>query len=121
MNVTLIIPARYGSSRFPGKPLALIAGKPMIQRVYERAALATGIDNIYVATDDDRIKNTVEGFGGKAVMTDPDAASGTDRINDAIERLGLSDDDLVINLQGDQPLIDPSAIEQMPVSLKWRH
>ncbi|UAL42047.1 3-deoxy-manno-octulosonate cytidylyltransferase [Shewanella inventionis] len=113
MNVTLIIPARYGSSRFPGKPLALIAGKPMIQRVYERAALAKGIDNIYVATDDDRIKNTVEGFGGKAVMTDPDAASGTDRINDAIERLGLGEDDLVINLQGDQPLIDPSSIEQM--------
>lgn len=120
MNVTLIIPARYGSSRFPGKPLALIAGKPMIQRVYERAALAKGIDNIFVATDDDRIKNAVEAFGGKAVMTDPDAASGTDRINDAIERLGLGEDDLVINLQGDQPLIDPSSIEQM-VSLFQQH
>lgn len=111
MNVTLLIPARYGSSRFPGKPLALICGKPMIQHVYERASLAKGLTNIYVATDDDRIKATVEGFGGKVVMTSPDAPSGTDRINEAITLLGLKDDDLVINLQGDQPLIDPTSIE----------
>ena len=120
MNVTLLIPARYGSSRFPGKPLAPINGKPMIQHVYERAALAKGLTNIYVATDDVRIKDAVEGFGGKVVMTDEHAASGTDRINDAITQLGLADDDLVINLQGDQPLIDPISIEQI-VSLFERH
>ncbi|GGY91215.1 MAG: 3-deoxy-manno-octulosonate cytidylyltransferase synthetase [Shewanella sp.] len=120
MNVTLLIPARYGSSRFAGKPLAPINGKPMIQRVYERALLAKGIDNIYVATDDERIKQAVESFGGQVIMTDPAAASGTDRINDAITQLGLADDDLVINLQGDQPLIDPISIEQM-VDLFKRH
>ncbi|MBO6228088.1 MAG: 3-deoxy-manno-octulosonate cytidylyltransferase, partial [Shewanella sp.] len=120
MNVTLLIPARYGSSRFPGKPLAPINGKPMIQHVYERASLAKGLTNIYVATDDDRIKAAVEGFGGKVVMTSPEAASGTDRINDAINQLGLKDDDLVINLQGDQPLIDPTSIEQV-ISLFERH
>ncbi|ABZ76875.1 3-deoxy-D-manno-octulosonate cytidylyltransferase [Shewanella halifaxensis HAW-EB4] len=120
MNVTLLIPARYGSSRFPGKPLAPINGKPMIQHVYERAALAKGLKDIYVATDDERIKNAVEGFGGKVVMTGADAASGTDRIDDAITQLGLADDDLVINLQGDQPLIDPISIEQL-VSLCERH
>ena len=113
MNVTLLIPARYASSRFPGKPLALINGKPMIQDVYERASLAKGLTNIYVATDDDRIKSVVEGFGGNVVMTSPDAASGTDRINEAISLLGLKDDDLVINLQGDQPLINPTSIEQL--------
>lgn len=113
MNVTLLIPARYASSRFPGKPLALINGKPMIQHVYERASLAKGLSNIYVATDDDRIKSVVEGFGGNVVMTSPDAASGTDRINEAISLLGLKDDDLVINLQGDQPLINPTSIEQL--------
>lgn len=113
MNVTLLIPARYASSRFPGKPLALINGKPMIQHVYERASLAKGLTNIYVATDDERIKAVVEGFGGKVVMTSPDAASGTDRINEAITLLGLKDDDLVINLQGDQPLINPTSIEQV--------
>ncbi|MDB2385721.1 3-deoxy-manno-octulosonate cytidylyltransferase [Shewanella sp.] len=120
MNVTLLIPARYGSSRFPGKPLAPINGKPMIQHVYERASLAKGITEIYVATDDDRIKKVVEGFGGQVVMTCPDAASGTDRIEDAITQLGLAEDDLVINLQGDQPLIDPISIEQI-VSLFERH
>lgn len=120
MNVTLLIPARYGSSRFPGKPLAPINGKPMIQHVYERAALAKGITAIYVATDDERIKAAVESFGGQVVMTDENAASGTDRIEDAITQLGLKDDDLVINLQGDQPLIDPITIEQI-VSLFERH
>lgn len=120
MNVTLLIPARYGSSRFPGKPLAPINGKPMIQHVYERAALAKGITAIYVATDDERIKAAVESFGGQVIMTDENAASGTDRIEDAITQLGLKDDDLVINLQGDQPLIDPITIEQI-VSLFERH
>lgn len=120
MNVTLLIPARYGSSRFPGKPLAPINGKPMIQHVYERASLARGLKDIYVATDDERIKDAVEGFGGKVIMTSAEAASGTDRIEDAITQLGLAEDDLVVNLQGDQPLIDPISIEQI-ISLFERH
>ncbi|NRD74166.1 3-deoxy-manno-octulosonate cytidylyltransferase [Shewanella sp. VB17] len=120
MNVTLLIPARYGSSRFPGKPLAPINGKPMIQHVYERASLAKGLSAIYVATDDQRIKEAVDAFGGNVVMTDPQAASGTDRIEDAIKQLGLNDNDLVVNLQGDQPLIDPISIEQI-ITLFERH
>lgn len=113
MNVTLLIPARYGSSRFPGKPLAPILGKPMIQHVYERASLAKGVSNIYVATDDLRIKEAVEAFGGQVIMTKAEVASGTDRIEDAISQLSLDDDDLVINIQGDQPLVDPISIEQL--------
>ncbi|RCU50532.1 MULTISPECIES: 3-deoxy-manno-octulosonate cytidylyltransferase [Corallincola] len=113
MSVTVLIPARYGSSRFPGKPLAMIHHKPMIQHVYERALQAKLVDEVYVATDDDLIKNTVEGFGGKVVMTSAEAASGTDRIDDAATRLGLVDDDLIINVQGDQPLIDPASIDQV--------
>ena len=120
MSYTLIIPARYGSTRFPGKPLAHIAGKPMIQHVYERASLAKGVTNIYVATDDQRIQSVVEGFGGKVVMTSPDAATGTDRINEAIESLGLPDDEVIINLQGDQPLVDPISIEQL-INLFEKH
>ncbi|WP_133406948.1 3-deoxy-manno-octulosonate cytidylyltransferase [Parashewanella tropica] len=120
MNFTLIIPARYGSTRFPGKPLASIAGKPMIQHVYERASLAKGLANIVVATDDERIQAVVEGFGGKVVMTNPDAATGTDRINEAIAKLGLPDDEIIINLQGDQPLVDPISIEQL-ITLFEKH
>lgn len=113
MKATLIIPARFGSSRFPGKPLALINNKPMIQHVYERASLAEGVSNIYVATDDERIANTVTAFGGKVVMTSANAASGTDRLQQAAEILNLADDELIINLQGDQPLINPQCIEQL--------
>ena len=120
MNVTLLIPARYGSSRFPGKPLAPINGKPMIQHVVERASLAKGLTSIYVATDDVRIKDAVEAFGGQVIMTSPEAASGTDRIEDAITQLGLKDDDLIVHLQGDQPLIDPISIEPI-ISLFKRH
>ncbi len=120
MSYTLIIPARYGSTRFPGKPLALIAGKPMIQHVYERASLARGVNNIYVATDDQRIQYVIEGFGGKVVMTSPDAATGTDRINEAITSLGLTDEEVIINLQGDQPLVDPISIEQL-INLFEKH
>ncbi|MBE8168746.1 MAG: 3-deoxy-manno-octulosonate cytidylyltransferase [Shewanella sp.] len=120
MNFTLIIPARYGSTRFPGKPLAQIAGKPMIQHVYERASLAKGLSQIFVATDDHRIQSVVEGFGGKVVMTSSDAATGTDRINEAINSLGLPDDEIIINLQGDQPLVDPISIEQL-INLFDRH
>lgn len=120
MSYTLIIPARYGSTRFPGKPLALIAGKPMIQHVYERASLAKGLSNIYVATDDQRIRAVIENFGGKVVITSPDAATGTDRINEAIAALELPDDEVIINLQGDQPLVDPISIEQL-INLFEKH
>ena len=92
----------------------------MIQHVVERASLAKGLTSIYVATDDVRIKDAVEAFGGQVIMTSPEAASGTDRIEDAITQLGLKDDDLIVNLQGDQPLIDPISIEQI-ISLFKRH
>lgn len=110
----VIIPARFASSRFPGKPLALIAGKPMIQRVYERAGQAQGFDHLIVATDDARIYDTVAGFGGRVVMTPGDLASGTDRV--AWVARGL-DVEVVVNLQGDEPLIDPAALELVAETL----
>lgn len=103
-----IIPARYGSSRFPGKPLADMAGKPMIQRVYEQVKKA--IDEVWVATDDERILKIVEDFGGKAVLTSPDHKSGTDRCNEAFSKIG-NGFDVVINIQGDEPFIQPQQIE----------
>ncbi len=109
-----IIPARYASSRFPGKPLALIAGKPMIQWVYERARLAKGFDHLLVATDDDRILETVLSFGGKAVMTPSDLPSGTDRVAWVARDLDV---DVVVNLQGDEPLIEPDALELVVATL----
>ena len=99
-----IIPARYASTRFPGKPLTLIHNKPMIQHVYERAKEAD-LDDVYVATEDERIKNAVENFGGKALMTDPQHASGTDRCAETAQILKLADTDLIINIQGDEPFI----------------
>jgi len=110
----VIIPARYASSRFPGKPLALIAGKPMIQRVYERAAGAKGFDHLIVATDDERIFNTVTAFGGRAVMTPADLASGTDRVAWVARDLDV---EVVVNLQGDEPLIEPAALELVAETL----
>jgi 3-deoxy-manno-octulosonate cytidylyltransferase (CMP-KDO synthetase) len=104
-----IIPARYTSTRFPGKPLVLIHNKPMIQHVYERAKEAD-LDDLFVATDDERIKKVVENFGGKVVMTDPDHASGTDRCAEAARILKLRDTDFVINIQGDEPFIRKEAI-----------
>ncbi len=103
-----IIPARYGSSRFPGKPLADMAGKPMIQRVYEQVKKA--IDEVWVATDDERILKVVEDFGGKAVLTSPDHKSGTDRCNEAFSKIG-NGFEIVINIQGDEPFIQPQQIE----------
>lgn len=105
-----IIPARYASTRFPGKPLAILGGKPVIQRVYEQVAAV--LDNVYVATDDDRISEAVEHFGGKAVMTSPNHKSGTDRIEEAMEKIG-GDFDVVVNVQGDEPFIRQSQIEEV--------
>lgn len=107
MNVIVVIPARYESSRFPGKPLALILGKPMIQWVYERVQNASGISGVYVATDDDRIFNTVSDFGGKAIMTG-ECSCGTDRIYQATKDM---DFDIAINVQGDEPTISSEEIE----------
>lgn len=102
-----IIPARYASTRFPGKPLATLRGKPVIQRVVEQ--VSSVLNDVYVATDDQRIFDTVTGFGGKAVMTREDHKSGTDRICEALEKIG-GDFDVVINIQGDEPFIQPSQI-----------
>ena len=108
-TVIALIPARYGSTRFPGKSLAMIKGKPMIQRVYERARQSRLIARVVVATDDERILRTVTAFGGEAMMTSPDHATGTDRI---AEVAGKVDCSLVVNVQGDEPLIHPAMIDQ---------
>ena len=105
-----LIPARYASTRFPGKPLALLNGKPVIQYVYEQAAKV--LDAVYVATDDERIYNKVLAFGGKAVMTSTEHHSGTDRIEEALEKVG-GDFDVVVNIQGDEPFIAQSQIETL--------
>ena len=110
---TVIIPSRYGSKRFNGKPLAMVAGKPMIQRVYEQALQAKNIENVWVATDDDRIFNTVKDFGGKAIKTSSSLRSGTDRVAQATEKLNLKSRDIVINIQGDQPVFHPESIDQL--------
>ena len=103
-----LIPARYASTRFPGKPLALLGGKPVIQRVYEQ--VASVLDDACVATDDERIFDCVKNFGGKVVMTHTDHKSGTDRIEEAIEKIG-GDYDVIVNIQGDEPFIQKSQIE----------
>jgi len=102
MKQVIIIPARFGSTRFPGKPLVQLWGKPLIQHVYERA-LASGIKEVYVATDDKRIFDTVVNFGGRSIMTGHHP-SGTDRVAEAVNILGYDEETMVINLQGDQPL-----------------
>ncbi|MDH3999288.1 MAG: 3-deoxy-manno-octulosonate cytidylyltransferase [Desulfuromonadales bacterium] len=108
MGVTVIIPARYASTRFPGKPLADILGKPMIQWVYERSQQCSLVDRTIVATDDERIAAAVKAFGGDVAMTRSDHATGTDRLAEVAAQL---DDDLIVNVQGDEPLIDPQMIE----------
>ena len=105
-----IIPARYASTRFPGKPLAVLGGKTVIQRVYEQASSV--LEEAYVATDDARIFDAVEAFGGRAVMTRADHKSGTDRIEEAAEKIG-TDADVIINVQGDEPFIQRSQIETL--------
>lgn len=113
-----IIPARYSSSRFPGKPLALINNKPMIQWVYDGVKATQGIDGTYVATDDTRIFDAVKKFGGEAIMTSADHQSGTDRIAECVNYLRLDDDDIVLNIQGDEPLISSSIILDLLETLK---
>ena len=108
MKFIAIIPARYASTRFPGKPLAMLGGKTVIQRVYEQVKQV--LDEAYVATDDQRIFDVVEAFGGKAVMTSTNHKSGTDRIEEAVQKIGGSYD-VVVNIQGDEPFIQRSQIE----------
>ncbi len=113
MNFTAIIPARYASTRFPGKPLVMIDGKMMIQRVYEQALHA--FEQVYVATDDNRIRKAVESFGGKCVMTSADHKSGTDRCAEAAKisaNEGIHTD-VVVNIQGDEPFIQPDQLEKL--------
>lgn len=110
MTSVCVIPARYASTRLPGKPLALIAGKPMIQWVYKQAVKANLIDRVIVATDDEKIKNAVESFGGDVVLTDPDLPSGTDRVAAAVQNI---DADIVVNLQGDEPFVEPELLNSM--------
>jgi len=105
MKIVVIIPARYGSTRFVGKPLMLFEGKPMIQQVYERASLSNIVTDVVVATDDQRIFDAVMDFGGNAVMTSKKNRSGTDRVAEAAEKMGLNFDDIVVNIQGDQPRV----------------
>lgn len=119
-NVFGIIPARYASSRFPGKPLALIAGKPMVQWVYERVQ-SSEVSGLAVATDDERIARCVRGFGGQVVMTSPDHASGTDRCGEAALSMQPADNDVVINIQGDEPLISPREIHLLANAFEDRN
>ena len=108
MKFIAIIPARYASTRFPGKPLARLGGKPVIERVYEQVAGV--LDDAVVATDDERIYDAVRAFGGRVEMTSPDHRSGTDRCREAYDRLGV-EYDVVVNVQGDEPFIRPSQLE----------
>ena len=108
MRVAAIIPARYASTRLPGKPLADIVGKPMVRRVYERAKMARLVDEVWVATDDQRVYDAVHEFGGNVLMTSPDHPSGTDRLAEAA---GIIQADIYVNVQGDEPLIPPELID----------
>lgn len=114
VKVVAVIPARYGSTRLPGKPLVTLAGKPMIQRVYERAKLAQRVDRVIVATDDARIVKAVEGFGGEARMTRADHRTGTERV---AEVAAHEKGDVFVNVQGDEPLLDPAAVDAAVDSL----
>ena len=116
MNTVGIIPSRYGSSRFPGKPLAMLAGKPLVAWVVDAVKKSKSLDDVIVATDDERIVAVVEEHGGKAVMTPSELPSGTDRI--ACAAGDFADDDILVNIQGDEPLIDPDVIDRLVARMK---
>lgn len=117
MSFTVVIPARYASTRLPGKPLADIAGKSMIQHVYERAG-ESDAGRVVIATDDERIESVCLDFGAEVVMTSLDHASGTDRLEEVARVLGFAPDDRVVNVQGDEPLIPPALINQVANNLE---
>ena len=116
MSFTVVIPARYQSTRLPGKPLADIGGKPMIQWVYEQAKQA-GADKVIVATDDHRVEEVVKAFDGEVCMTSPDHQSGTERLAEVVQKMNIADDQIIVNVQGDEPLIPPSIISQVAKNL----
>lgn len=116
MHIACIIPARYGSTRLPGKPLAMIGDKPMIQRVYEQVSKATEIEKVIVATDDQRVYDAVVAFGGQAMMTRPDHLTGTDRLAEVAAT--HTEIDVIINVQGDEPLIDANVIDALAREFK---
>ena len=116
MSYNVIIPARYGSTRLPGKPLLDIVGKPMVQRVWEQARLSTA-DEVVIATDDVRIRAVAESFGAQVCMTATDHPSGTDRLQEVASKLGWADEQIVVNVQGDEPMIPPAVIEQVATNL----
>lgn len=111
MKVIVGIPARMGASRFPGKPLASICGMPMVEHVYKRCLLAKNVDDVFVATCDEEIKQVVEGFGGRAVMTPPEIERPGLRVAEACRGMDLADDDIVVVVQGDEPLVHPEMVE----------
>ncbi len=116
MSFTVVIPARYQSTRLPGKPLADIGGKPMIQWVYEQSLLA-GAERVIIATDDSRVEKVVQGFGGTVCMTSPNHQSGTERLAEVVSLMGIEDDHIIVNVQGDEPLIPPAVIRQVAENL----
>lgn len=116
MSFRVLIPARYASTRLPGKPLLDIGGKPMLQRVYEQA-LASGAASVVIATDDVRIEAAARGFGAVVCMTAPEHGSGSERLAEAVASLGYSDDEIVVNLQGDEPLMPPALLRQVADNL----
>jgi 3-deoxy-manno-octulosonate cytidylyltransferase (CMP-KDO synthetase) len=116
MNTVVVIPARYASSRLPGKPLRELAGKPLIQHVYERA-IAAGFATVLVATDDERIQRVCEGFGAPVAMTATTHETGSDRLAEVVQQQGWSDDTIVVNLQGDEPLTPVANLHQLARNL----
>lgn len=113
---SVIIPARYGSSRLPGKPLLDLGGKTVLQRVYEQASKSSARE-VIIATDDERIHEVASGFADQVIMTSPDHESGTDRLQEVVKKIALADDSIVVNVQGDEPLIPPAVIDQVAANL----
>jgi 3-deoxy-manno-octulosonate cytidylyltransferase (CMP-KDO synthetase) len=119
MSFTVVIPARYGSTRLPGKPLLDIAGKPMVQRVWEQASRSAA-SSLVIATDDTRIREVAEGFGAQVCMTAAQHPSGTDRLQQVAREMAWDDEQIVVNVQGDEPLIPPAVIDQVAANLATR-
>jgi len=118
MKLVALIPARWASTRFPGKPLALIKGRPMIEHVYRRALAIPEIDEVHIATDSPEIQKAVQAFKGRALLTRPEHPSGSDRLAEAADILKLADEDIVLNIQGDQPAFDPDQPALLANALK---
>lgn len=119
MSFTVVIPARYGSTRLPGKPLLDIAGKPMVQRVWEQASRSAA-SSLVIATDDTRIRDVAQGFGAQVCMTSSEHPSGTDRLQQVAREMAWDDEQIVVNVQGDEPLIPPAVIDQVAANLATR-